>query len=266
MKKYYLDKIIDQGTLYRAETDKAYVVTAIGTDSSTKATLYVGGVPVAEIYNEMAPNYPINTNLNGPIALGNLFIVIPPAKTFSFSGSSGSTMRLIGNIIELGPGEALTPDLLARFSEQGKKFISYLSGSVTTAAGGVVSAGSEVDVIVTTVPVSERYTINRLYMAEGRLDDYTAVPQFWSRIYVNGKPLDNLETAMGKFGIAGSAAPHPAREAVNFEAFSFEEKPLVLEEGTDLRITIINNGADYTVPTGRTLYRIATVAIEREIL
>jgi len=266
MKKYFLDKTIDVGTLYRAETDKAYVITKIGTTSTTKATFSVAGIPCAEIYSELAPNYPTSSNLAGPIDLGNLFIVVPPTKTFGFTGSTGSTMHLIGNIIELEPGETLPPDLMSRWTQQGRKFISYLSGSVTTAAGGVVSAGTETDIIVTTVPVAERFTLNRIYMAEGRLDDYTPVDRFYSRIYVNGKPLDIIETAMGRLGIAGSSAPHPPRAGVNFEAFSFEEKPLVLEAGTDLRITMINTGADYTVPTGRTLYRIVSVAIEREIL
>ena len=266
MKKYFLDKTIAVGTLYRAETDKAYVIKAIGTDSATKATLSVAGVPVAEIYSEMAPLYPTSGNLNGPINLGKLFIVIPPTKTFSFTGAAGSSMRLIGELIELEPGEVLPSDLLSRFTEQGRKFISYLTGSVTTAAGGTITAGTETDIIVTTVPVAERFILNRLYMAEGRLDDYTPVPRFYSRIYVDGKPLDNVEATMGPLGIAGSSAPHPARIAVNTKPFSFEEKPLVLDAGKDLRITMINTGADYTVPTGRTLYRIVTVAIERELL
>jgi len=266
MQKYFLDKTIDVGVLYRTETDKAYVIREIGTTSTTKATLSVAGIPVIEIYSELAPNYKTSSNLNGPIKLGKLFIVIPPTKTFTFTGSTGSTMRLVGEIIELSPGETLPTDLMSRWTEQGRKFISYLTGSVTTAAGGTVGAGAEADIIVTTIPVAERYTLNRIYMAEGRLDDYTAVPQFYSRIYINGKPLDIIETTMGRLGIAGSSAPHPPRAGVNFEAFSFAERPLTLEAGTDLRITMINTGADYTVPTGRTLHRIVTVAIEKELL
>ena len=266
MKKYFLDKLIDVGTLYRAETDKAFVIKKIGTSSAGRATLNVAGVPVVEINNVVAPNFTTDSNLNGPIDLGNLYIVVPQSKTFSFTGDANSTMRLIGDIIEFEPGEALPSDLAGRWTAQGRKYLTYLSDTKSFSAGTNITAGSETEVLKFTVPVAERYVLNRTYMAEAVLDDGTLVPQFYSRIYVNGKPYDIIETTMGKLGISGQSAPHPPRDPVNREAFTFKEKPLVLEAGTDLSIRFVNTGSAYTVPTGRTLYMKVTIVAEKELL
>jgi len=255
MEKYFLDKTISVDKSYRTETDKAYVVFKVGTNSTSKATLTVAGSPVLETIDITGNLRPINTNLTGPLPLGAQFVVIPPAKPFSFSGSSGSYMRLVGEIIELAPGEVLPTDLLSRFTEQPRVFRSYLTGTYSSAAAASIAENAEFDVIPTaSVPVGEKWTFDSLYMGEvWTTADTIARELLTSRIYVNGKPLDIIEKDMGPLGIYGSAAPHPPRETVNEKAFTFEDKPLILEPGNDYRVTCINTGAAATLGAGETL-------------
>lgn len=255
MKKYILDKVLESGVLYRAESDKAYVINYVGTNSTTRAKLSVADAPCLEIVDVIAPLTTTNANLCGPMALGDCYIVVPPTKTIKFEGSAGSYMRIIGNIIELEPGETLPPELLSRYSAQSKKYLSYLEGSYSSAAAAAISANAEYDVIPTaSVPVGERWTFASYYMGEV-WTTAGSIPreQLATRIYINGKPLDIVEATMGKLGIYSTAAPHPPRADLNYDVFTFEEKPIVLEAGKDYRVTCVNNGPTKTLAAGETL-------------
>ena len=112
MQKYPLDKVLSAGVSYRAEEDKAYVITQIGTDSSTKAVLKVAGAPVGEFVTDFAPLVKSGSNAAGPYPLGPCFVVVPQDKVFSFEGASGSKLRIKGTILELEAGEALPLSLI----------------------------------------------------------------------------------------------------------------------------------------------------------
>jgi len=254
MEKYFLDKIIDEGTTYRAESDKALIIEAVGTDSTSKAVLKVAGSPVLEIIDNAAPLHRINTNLNGPLKLGPQYIVVPPDKPFSFSGATDSLMRLIGNILVFEPDEVLPTEDRTRYGEQPRIYLSYIADSETRAAGTTITAGTE-DTIGTpfTCPAGEKWTFAHLTMLNARYDTTViAAKQFGFRIYVDDKPFDIVETAMGRLGIANRSAPYPPSEAINFVPFSLEAKPIVLTEGRTLKTTFINTDVDWTVPTGTT--------------
>jgi len=275
MKTYLLDKTIAVGTAYTAELDKGLVIEEISTSSTTRAVLFVAGAPCAEVVADLAPVFPELKNLNTPLPLGDNYVVVPPAKEFKFSGSSGSEMRLKGKIIELEPGESLPAGLLARWTEQAKKYISYKSGVLTVAAGSTWAAGTESKIIDFDVPAGERWLFAHRYQAEARLDDLVEVPRGYSQIRINDDPLDILSAGMGKKGIAGSAAPNPPRALttkttdvevvlVDKVAMSLEKMPLELKAGTNLKIYLINTAADYTVPVGKTLNLIAHIVGVKE--
>jgi len=270
MRIYKLDKIIDSGTVYEMESKRGYIIEKVATDSTTRAVIRVEDAPVGEIVADLANLYPTLRNLNPPLDLKELRIVVKPKEKLRFDGSSGSKMRIIGKIFELETGEAVPGELDLRSKEQLKKYITYLTGSVTVAAGQTVAAGTETTLIDFEVGAGRKYVLNREYQAEGRLDNLTNVPNFWSRIYLNGAALDVLATSAGKFGIPGQSAPNPPRhvtttttdieaQTVEKVAASLADMPITLVPGDRLKITMINNGGDYTVPTGRTLYQICHV-------
>ena len=73
------------------------------------------------------------------------------------------------------------------------------------------------------------------------------------RIRIEDKPYDIMDTDAGHFGIPHYATPYPPSGTVNQWAFTLEDKPIVLEEGKNLKISVVNiSGSDYTVPTGKT--------------
>ena len=264
MPKYYkLDKRIASGTTYTQERDKFLVIKEVGTDSTSEGTLYVASAPCLKIKQDIAGLVKTSSNKNGLLKLGDLYIVVPQTKSIKFSGASGSYCRIKGLIGELGPGEALPGNHAARFEKQHKHYVTYVDGSETKSAGTSITAGTIVDLIEQTVPAGEKWTLRRLFMAEAKLDDGTNVANFASRIKVNDYPLDTGDAADLHKGILSPFAPQPARSSVNERPFSLEETPIILNEGDTLKVEMICT-SDYTVPTGKTLYLVATVVVEKE--
>jgi len=268
MKKYVLDKIISVNTDYRAEEDKAYIITEIGTSSTSKATFYVAGSPVAEFINDFAPNFKINTNLAGPFKLGPTFIVVPQDKLFKFTGASGSTCRIKGTIIELEPGEALPGDYMSRYAEQPRKFITYDSGSETKSEGETISDKEEITIIDHDVPAGEKHLFNSYLMAAALQDTTLLSADDWSvRIYIDDRPYDIMDWDMGPLGITHYATPYPPTATTNHHVFSLVEFPFELEPGKNLKIKLVNtSGSDYTVPTGTTWTGKALIVYVKEYL
>jgi len=270
MKTYYLDKVISVDTTYRAETDKAYVIKAVGTDSSSKATLYIDETPVLETITTLAPITRTSSNLLGPFNLGSLFLVVPPTKTFKFTGASGSKMRIIGDIVELAPGETLTPDLMSRYSAQGKEYYTYLYFSYSHGTDTAWSAGDE-NVIgyegesgaAFTGPVAEKWTLNNFIgVSVENVSGGLTYGQFGLRFYINDRPLDIVDTNMGPLGIDVYSMPLPPADTTNEVPFMLTEKPFEIDPGTDFKITLTNvSGSDISPTAGAsidvTIYAVA---------
>jgi len=267
MKKYFLDKTIAEGTDYRAETDKAFIIEEVGTNSGTKATLFVAGSPVLDIFDDIAPLRTINTNMNPLLKLGAQYVVVPAGKPFKFTGASGTFMRIKGNILVFEPDEVLPSADKARFMEQPRVFKSYQSGTYSSAAAASIAAGQEETILSWTVPAAEKWTFGELLMAETwTTADTIDREDLAVRIYIDDLPYDVVEAEMGRLGLHGTAAPHPAAEGKNMIPFSLAEKPIVLTEGRTLKITCINIGAAATLTTGETWEGRATVVGIKEIL
>jgi len=267
MKKYFLDKTIAVDTLYRAENDKALIIEKVGTNSTSKATFSIAGSPVLDLIDKIAPIRTINTNMNPLLALGPQYLVVPPGKPFTFSGASGSELRLKGNILVFEPDEVLPSADKARFMEQPRIYKSYQSGTYSSAAAASIAAGQEETVLSFTVPVGEKWTFGELFMAETwTTADTIDREDLAIRIYVDDLPYDVVESEMGRLGLHGTAAPHPAREDVNMTPFSLADKPITLDPGKTLKVTCINIGAAATLTAGETWEARVTIVGIKEIL
>jgi hypothetical protein len=272
MRTYPLDKVLDTGTDYVMEGKRGYVIRKVATNSTTKGVLTVEGAPVLEIVSDIAPLYPTLTNLNPPLDLGDYFIVVEPNEKLRFDGSANSKIRIIGEIFELETGEAVPGALSLRHDEQSGKYVTYFSGNVTASAGATVTSKTEVFPIDFEVGAGRKYILLGPYQAEARLDNLVNVPNFYSRVYINDDPQDILSRNAGPFGIEGRAAPNPPRlsdasanpgPAANVETIRYTLKlgKMELIPGDRFKVGISNEGADYTVPTGRTLSRVAHVVV-----
>jgi len=252
---YKFDKIFDIGTTYRAEPDKAYIIKAVGTDSTTIARCLVAGAPCCEFLDEFAPCYKINTNLYGPIELGDSYIVVPPDKTLEFSGESGKDVRALGELVVLGPGEALATIHMARFETQTKRFLSYQRDTYSHGTDTAWAADYEKDILTFSVPAGERWEFADILGATvENVSGGLKKGQFAVRIYVDDKAYDNVVVNMGRKGIYVLSCHLPPKEDVTFTPFSLLEYPIRLGPGRTLRISCINvSGASISPSAGTSL-------------
>jgi len=222
---FKLDKIFVEGTTYELPSDRFYVIKKIGTDASSATKLVIDGVETGELITDVAPLHKTSTNLLGPLDLGDLFYVVPPQKTFYISGAPGAKMRLIGLIGKLAPGEGLPPNFASRFSEQGKHYITYVTGSATLAAAGASwAADTETEVYSLTPKTIEEYTFNNVVMAS--LSGYASAPSEGDvalRFFLDGSPLDILTSDPGKKGIDYYSMPKPPADTTEMEPFTLKD-------------------------------------------
>jgi hypothetical protein len=243
------------GTVYRAELDKAYKIESAGTNSATTASVVVEGKPCLYTNSTLSPQTQTTSNLLGPAALGNLYIVVPPGKTLEFTGAAGSTFVLAGKLALLGVGESLPGDWALRFAEQSSRFLSFVEGSYNHGAGNAWAADYEANIIQFTCPTGEEWTFAHfLGFTIANLSVTFAPGQFGIRLYIDDSPLDTVETMMGKHGLDAYYLPMPPDGATHMEAFTLANMPITLSPGRTLRITAKNiSGVSLTPTTGNAL-------------
>jgi len=268
MKSYLLDKVLDVGVTYRAESDKAYLIKAVGTNSTSQATLSVAGAVCLETIQNIARCNPTSRIPYDLFDLGDFPIVIPPSKEFMFTGSSGSKLRIVGEIIELTPPEALPGPLMSRYAEQGKRYWSYLTGTYSRGTDTAWAADFEAIVIDKTAEAGIRYTMSSLFYAEIKNLSAVHAPGDWTiRLYLQGAPLDILDKAMGDLGIDLWKAYW--NDGANYYAkpFSLADKPITLEPGRNFRASAINSsGASKSPASGQSITLTYVVACLKELL
>jgi len=245
---YILDKVLKTGVLYRSEPDKALVVKAAGTDSTAKTTLTVEGAPVLEIRDYLALLEQRDVQRFPPLDLKQNYVVVPPDKVFSFTGSSGSRLRLMGDLLSLAPGEVLPSAQAARYAEQTKKYYTYSEGINGIGASASWADGAEFDVVSFTAPAGERHLFNRYAYVERTgviADDPAATVAL--RFYVDDRPLDVHDPAKAPLGIDTLRGHWYTAGTSYFKPFPVDQMPITLEPGHSLRIAARNiSGAAIT--------------------
>ena len=244
--KYILDKALKTGILYRTEPDMYWIIEQVGTDSTTKGVLEIDGSTVLELINNLAQPQPTDTLRFPPVDLKTNFLVIPPDKTFKFTGSSGSIMRIFGQLYSLAPGETMVPAHASRFTEQPRKYYTYESATWTPTAAGTMSVDEEQGVINVTTSAGERWRFDR-YLFVKRSNEL-ANKKFGNvgiRIFIDDKPLDNIDPAKGPMAIDSNEGHYFDGTSHFYMPASIERTPIGLEAGRNLKIKVRNiSGAD----------------------
>lgn len=263
-----LDKVIDVDAAYRAESDKAYVVRKAGTSSTTEAILKVGGIDSLKLVDKIAAIMATHLSLFPAVDLGDLFVVIPPDKEFSFTGSAGSKMRLSGQILELSPGEVLSTTLLARYGEQGRRYLRYETGSFSKGTDTDWPADEENEVWKLTSPAGERHTLKRILYADIANLSAAHGPGDWAlRLYRQDAPLDILDTTMGDPGIDLWNLEYIYDTTEYHGPFSIADMPQVLEPGRKLSVNARNvSGASKSPGAGTSITVTLILLDEIELL
>jgi len=266
--RYILDKVLKAGVLYRAEDDKYFVIEAAGTNSVGKGSLVVDGSVVLELNGRVARLEQTHTNRFPPLALGKNSVVIPPKKPFSFSGDSGSYLRVRGSLMVLGPGEGVLTPHLARFSEQPKKYYTYEEGINGIGASATWAADAEYTVIDVTCPPGERWTFDRYLRVERTgiiADDIVGVVAL--KFYLNDRPLDIIDPSLSPRGVDTLAGHYYEGTTSYFTPVDLIDMPIVLEPGRNLKIKAVNiSGAAITTEAGEEAKVKVSIVKQRELL
>jgi len=246
--KYKLDKIFVQGVTYKLPADRYYVIKKIGTDATSPAYLKIDGVDTGPIISEIAPLHRTSSNLLGPLDLEELYYVVPPNKQFTVIGPTGAKIRAIGDIIKLATNEAIAANDAARFAEQGKKYKTYVTGTVSLPA--TWTNGTEYEILSLTPKTIETYLFNNFVGVS--ISGFTlAEGQVGIIFYLEGTPFDILTSEPGKKGIDAKSMPLPPADSTEEEEFSLGDYPIEVPGDHTFSIRAMNvSGADISVTSG----------------
>jgi len=248
-----LDMIVRQGENYYTGKRQYYVIKKIGTDASSDTHLVIDNKPVGDFISLVAPLHKTSSNELGPANLGNYYLVIPPNTKFYVEGASGAKMRLIGIQGELGIGEAMPADLLARFNNQHKAYVTHLSGNVSLGTDVALAADAETEIYSLTPKTIEKYIL--AYPIQGSVDNYTASEgDLAYRFYIDNSPLDILTAEPGatRGGIDILSIPRPPTDSAEEQPFSFAEMPLEILGDHTLSVRVRNTSGGSIAPSSGT--------------
>jgi len=255
-----LDKVLDSGTTYTLESDRAYLIEAIGTNSSGAAKIYIDEVPTGEFDSTVAPLHKTSSNLLGPLKLGDLFYVVPPDKKIRFEGDSGSKLRIIGKIALLDTGESIPSHWADRFKKQGDHYWTMKSGTISLATDEAWGDGQEYTAITLSPATIETYRLNNFIgvsMSGGTVSE----GDFGIRFKWKDAPFDIHSTDEGPFGVDVLSAPLPPSVSNEMEPFSLEDLPFEVPGDTTFTIGIINTSGASKSPTSGSNWAVTVKAI-----
>jgi hypothetical protein len=262
---YKLQKILKTNTTYEMEKDRYYVIKRIGTDASAKVTVKVDGIPVVEVFNSIAPIARTSSNLNGPLDLGEYFVVVPPERKLLFEATATANVYVEGDLVVLSPGESIPSEHLTRYNTYASRKITYVDASVTV--GTSWPAGQEVKVTDITPPTIEDWIFDGFAgVTVSNLSATQTYGQINAKFYYDGKPLDLLVATAGPHGIETLKMPLVPTATAEFEPFSFRDKAIYVVGGHTLTVTAINvSGSSLSAAAGQNI-TVRFVAIYKRII
>ena len=245
-----LDKIISVDTEIETEPRQVLVIKKVGTDSSSKATILVDQVPCCEIITNVAPLRVTSSNLLGPLDLGDLYIVVPPESKLKFTGASGSKLRIIGEVLQLDPGEAFGDPYKARYNAQGKNYVRYISGSLSLGTDVAWAKDAEHELVSLTPATVETYIFDG-FIGVSITGDTVNPGDFGVKFYLDNIPLEYMYAANLQQGIDALSMPLPPADSTNEVPFSLKDFPIEVAGDHTLTIKVRNtSGADKAPASG----------------
>lgn len=260
MKRVQLDKYLAAGTTYTLESDRAYVIRALGTDSATAGRLYIDEVPLGEYDSTIAPLTATQSNTLGPLELGELFYVVPPKKKIRFEGASGSFIHVIGDLLLLDVNEDLPAEYVARFKSQGLHYWTLKSGTASLSADQPWPANYELTVITLTPSAIEMYRVNH-FLGVSVTGGSVGYGQLGITFKLNDIPFDLHSAAEGPLGIDVKSAPLPPTAATSLVPFKLDRLPFDVPANNVFKIGVVNTSGDNLAPSSGQAWNVTIKAI-----
>lgn len=248
MKTYKIDWFLSAGTEYKLQSFQVLVIRKVGTDSANGVRIKVAGTECGAFISKLSPLTKTTTEPLPLLDLGEHFLVVPPSREYIFEGSG--TVRIQGELIELGPGETVPADLVARFNEQKNKYVTYVTSSVDLGTDVAWGAGSEIELFKKKLETHEKMVFNGVVRIDQK-NVGTSPKTVAIKLYMDGEPLHNRYADSGEEGIDLKAF---LIESGKLEYYTLEKNPIVVEPDHEIKITAKNiSGANITPPSGSSI-------------
>ncbi len=256
-----LDKILKQGTPITLEKREAWIIQAIGTNSTTRGRLVIDGKPTGDIVQLIAPLHTLDTNLLGPLPLGDYYYVVPPETKVEWQGATGSKARIIGTKVIFDPGENLGEPYATRSRNQYSSYITYIEGTFSKGTDVAWPAGEENEVISLTPLTIEKYIFDSILMATVANVSGGVSEGDWSiTFYIDNTPLENIVASGEQVGVDVLSAPRPPADGADETPFTLQAFPIELTGDHNLSIRVKNtSGASKSPPAGASITATVTV-------
>jgi len=262
----YLKMVLTEGKTYKTTDKQNLIIEKIGTNSTGKGRLVVDETGLGDIKELVAPLHKTETNLLGPLELGDLYYAVPKDTEFSWEGDSGSKCILEGKFGVLAPGEADTPEATARYRTQDLHHLRVEEGvySLATDAKFVVDAEHTVYEVYPDAKETFKFRFPLMFS----IANYTpAEGEVALRLWLQPTYLDSVVKITKMAGIDVMWCPRPPKSTTEFDYFTLERFPITVDPLTRFRINVRNvKGADISPPTGAALsFTVTTIAEYRKV-
>jgi hypothetical protein len=256
---------IKTGIKYYTGKDFGLKIEKIGTNSSGDAYLWIGNDRLGAINSLIAPIHRTSSNLLGPLDLRDKYYYIPPNKDFTFTGDSGSLMRLIGKIVRLEATGEVPPEAGARGATQTKNYMTYVQGTASLGTNVALPKDGEILVLSLTPSSIETYVFSGPIMVS--VDNYTpSEGDLALRFFLDSGYLDNLTDLPGtdiRGGIDIKNLPRPPADTTEEDVFTLLANPITVVGPHTLKLYIRNTkGADISPASGTALSFTVTAIVE----
>jgi len=217
---FKIDWILAAGTTYKTENDQVLVFRKVGTDSTSDVTIKVDGSKCGAVNSYIAPLRLTTSGSLGPFDLGDKFIVVPNGHEYLFDGSGN--IRVVGELIKLGPGETVPADIIARYNDQFWSYYLPVSDSYSFGSATSWADGSEVEVYSLTPTTIEKYIFKHfLRMAQSGITYSTG--DISVLFLMDDIPLYNQHSGAGEVGLDFDSF---VVASDRLELFNVKDKPI----------------------------------------
>jgi hypothetical protein len=257
-----LDKVLTAGVEAKTDEREALIIRAIGTDSTTDAYLEIEEKPTGKIKSIVAPMYLRDANLLGPMRLGDLFYVVPPATKVVFKGAPGSKCRIIGEKILLDPGERLGEPYISRYAKQTDEYKTFVEATFSKDTG-VAWAADEENVVYSLTPSSiEKYVFDDVVMFSiSNVSGGVSPGDFAWLVKIDNVPLENIVGTNIQRGFDLVAYPRPPTDTSEESPITLANMPIEIVGPHKLEFLVRNTSGSSKSPTTGNAISVVMTAI-----
>jgi len=259
---FALDKVLSVDVEYTTTRRQGYVIRRVGTNSSGSARLVIDGKELGVFKSLVAPLHRTTDNLLGPLDLRDEYYVIPPNTKFKFTGDSGSKCRVIGEVVQLSPGEGFPSDLMSRFMNQHKVFRTVFEGSFSLGTDVVWKAGAVYEVLSLTPLTSEKVTLDDVVLV-AISGDTVSEGDFGVEFYLDNTPLEPEVAENLMSGIDSLAMPSPPKGTTEMQAFTLKNFPIEVPGDHTLSVRVRNTSGGDKSPASGSSWTVTVTCIAR---